>query len=285
MERFLLLAPAVVLFATCVVTLVVFAGLSAAGRTPRLEEVKHNQLFGPFFGRYIAWMLGPIERLLIGRVSPNAITAASLAMCALAGLCAGLGRLPGAVWLYAGAGILDVLDGRLARLSNKQTAAGALFDSVSDRWGELFALAGYAWYVHDSAWLFAALLAAGSSQMVSYTRARGESLGLKLTGGLMQRAERVTLVAFGTLVAAWVGIDADSADTVQSIVGVSLLVCGVASTGTALGRWVHAFRELSKRDAAAPGQAPADDSAPVPLQSPSLAAPHAYKASSAITGA
>jgi len=63
-------------------------------------------------------------------------------MCALTGAGLGLGHLPGAVWLYAFAGILDVLDGRLARVGNQQSAAGALFDSVSDRWGELFAFAG-----------------------------------------------------------------------------------------------------------------------------------------------
>nr|HEX4314274.1 CDP-alcohol phosphatidyltransferase family protein [Kofleriaceae bacterium] len=289
MERFLLLAPALILFTTIVVTLVVFAGLSAAGRTPRLSSVKHNQLFGAFFGRYIAWLLGPIERALLGRVSPNAVTTVSLLMCALTGVAAALGKLPAAVWLYAFAGILDVLDGRLARLQNKQTASGALFDSVSDRWGELFALTGYAWYLHDSPWMLAAVLVLGSSMMVSYTRARAESLNIKLTGGVMQRAERVTLCALGTLIAAWCNVDADSAATVTTIVGGTLLLCGVASTATALGRWVHAFRELSKRDHEALAAQPADDSAPHPLQAPLSAQPitssHAYKASSAITGA
>ena len=83
-------------------------------------------------------------------------------MCAATGVAAGLGHLGAAVWLYAFAGILDVLDGRLARLANRQTAAGALFDSVSDRWGELFVFTGYAWYLHETPWLLAVIGAIGA---------------------------------------------------------------------------------------------------------------------------
>ena len=74
----------------------------------------------------------------------------------------------------------------------------------------------------------------------------------------------------------------DSGDIAIQIVGGALLLCGIGSTATAIGRWTHVYRELARRGAA---PAPADDSAPVPLQTPPLASPHAYKASSAITGA
>ena len=249
MDRFLLLAPALLLLFGFGAAFVVFCGLCAAGRAPRLVGVKHNQLFGAFCGRFIAWVLGPLERLLLGRVSPNTITALSLLMCVLTGAAAGLGHLPGAVWLFSSAGILDVLDGRLARLSGQQTAAGALFDSVSDRWGEIFAYAGYAWFLHDSPWLFAAMGAIGSSMMVSYTRARAEGLGVELAGGVMQRAERVVLTSAGTLIAAWYGTDPDTVHLVVPIVGVTLTICAVASSATAIGRWIHAYRLLSQRPA------------------------------------
>ena len=247
MDRFLLLAPALLLLFGLSAAFVVFVGLHAAGRPPHVAGAKHNQLFGLFCGRFIVWVLGPLERLLLGRVSPNAITALSLLLCMLAGAAAALGHLPGAVWLFSSAGILDVLDGRLARLSGHQTAAGALFDSVSDRWGELCAFAGYAWFLHDSPWLFAVLGASAGSMMVSYTRARGEGLGVDLAGGIMQRAERVVLVSAGTLVAAWYGANPDTLDLVVPIVGVTLTICAVASTATALGRWVLAYRVLSRR--------------------------------------
>ncbi len=136
MVRFYLLAPALALAVTFVVAFIVYAALCVAGRPPAVRAVKHNELFGPFFAGFLVWIISPAERLLVGRVSPNAVTAVSLLMCAVTGFAAALGHLPGAVWLYAFAGILDVLDGRLARHAGQQTAAGALFDSVSDRWGD-----------------------------------------------------------------------------------------------------------------------------------------------------
>lgn len=259
MVRFYLLAPALALAVTFVVAFIVYAALVAMGRPPAVRAVKHNELFGPFFASFLVWVISPFERLLVGRVSPNTITAASLAMCAITGFAAALGHLPGAVWLYAFAGILDVLDGRLARHAGKQTAAGALFDSVSDRWGELFVFAGYGWLLHDSPWILAVFAAIGGSTMVSYTRARAEGLGLSVAGGLMQRAERIVLVAGGTLLAAWYGID--DPDTAATILGATMLLCGVASTGTAINRWITAYRQLAARAAAAP----AGNRAPKPL--------------------
>jgi phosphatidylglycerophosphate synthase len=247
LDRFALLAPALVLLATFGVAFGAYCARCIAGRPPIVAGVKHNQLFGPFFARFLAWLLGPLERALLGRVSPNAITLLSLALCALTGLAAGLGHLPGAVWLFAFAGIADVLDGRLARLGGTQTAAGALFDSVSDRWGELFALAGYAWYLHESAWLLAVLAAIGASMMVSYTRARAEGLGVALTGGIMQRAERVVLISGGTLIAAWYGSDPETVDAIAPILGVTMLACALAATATAIHRWVVAYRTLARR--------------------------------------
>jgi phosphatidylglycerophosphate synthase len=224
---------------------IVYCGLYAIGKPPSLRAVKHNQLLGPFMAGYLVWLIGPVERVMLGRVSPNLITAVSLVMCGITGLAAGVGSLAAAVWLYTVAGILDVLDGRLARLSGKQTAAGALFDSVSDRWGELFVFAGYAWFLRDTPWLLAAFGAFGSSMMVSYTRARAEGLGIDLSGGIMQRAERILLVVGGTFVAVVYG----SVDAAPAILGITMLITAATSTATAINRWVVAFRVLAKREA------------------------------------
>lgn len=251
MERIYLLAPALLLLAIMSIAFLVYCGLCAAGRAPAIQGAKHNQILGPFMARYLVWLIGPIERLLLGRVSPNFITAASLLMCAWSGVEAGLGALGGAAWIYALAGILDVLDGRLARLTNQQTKSGALFDSVSDRWGELFVFVGYAWYLRDTPWLLAVMGALGSSMMVSYTRARAEGLGLDLRGGMMQRAERILLVTSGSLAAAWYASHADTAWLTGPILGGTMVVCALASTATAINRWLVAFRELARREAVA----------------------------------
>jgi len=240
-DRFTLLAPALALLAVFTTAFVVYCALCLAGRAPKIADVKHNQFFGLFFARFLLWVIGPVERLLVGRVSPNMITTVSLLLCAGTGVAAAVGRLDLAIWMYVVAGILDVLDGRLARLGNQQTPAGALFDSVSDRWGELFVFGGYAWYLHETPWMLAVLLAIAGSMMVSYTRARAEGLGLDASGGVMQRAERIVLVAAGTLLAAWYDATA--------ILGGTMLLCGAASCATALNRWVGATRQLARRSA------------------------------------
>jgi phosphatidylglycerophosphate synthase len=262
-DRFFLLAPALLLLATFCLAFAVYCALCAAGRPPVVHHVKHNQLLGPFFARFLVWLIGPLERLLVGRVSPNAITVASLLLCGITGAAVALGHLPGAVWLYVFAGILDVLDGRIARQSNQQTPAGALLDSVSDRWGELLVFAGYLWFLQDSPWLIAVMTAVAGSMMVSYTRARAESLGVVVAGGVMQRAERIMLIVVGSLLAAWCGADAETSALVDPIVGVTMLICGATSIATAIGRLVTAYRELARR-------APADDA---PVLVPPGAAP------------
>ncbi len=256
MDELYLLAPAIALVTTMVVAFIVYCGLYAAGRVRKIPGVKHNELFGPFIASYLVWLIGPVERLLLGRVSPNLVTVLSVVLCGITGVAIALGHLSGAVWLYAVAGILDVLDGRLARLGGKQTQAGALLDSVCDRWGELFVFAGFAWFFYDSAWLLAVMGAYGGSMMVSYTRARAESLGVDLASGMMQRAERIVLVCGGLLVAAWYGADPDSEGTVSTILGFTMLLCGVLSSATALSRWVAAYKALTRAQVAATAAQP-----------------------------
>lgn len=244
MDRFFLLAPALLIIATFLVGFAIYLWLCRTGRAPQVGHVNHNQLFNKQWAGALAWMLGPIERALVGRVSPNTVTALSLAFCALTGVAIGFGDLARASWLVAIAGFLDVLDGRIARGTKRQTAAGALFDSVSDRWGELFMFAGLAWLFRDTAWLLAVIAAYGGSMMVSYTRARSEALGVSMTIGVMQRAERVVLIAFGMFIAAWFG----DRDIAMPILGGTLLACGVLSTATAINRWWQAYRILAARE-------------------------------------
>jgi phosphatidylglycerophosphate synthase len=234
--------PALVLAAGFAVAFLVYCGLHLIGRAPDRRGVKHNELFGPFLAGFVGWLISPVERVFVGRVSPNWITLMSVALCAASGIAVAAGHLPRAVWLYLFAGIFDVLDGRVARKLGKLSASGALFDSVSDRWGEWFVFTGYAWVLHDSPWLLAVMAAVGGSMMVSYTRARAEGLGLSLSSGIMQRAERIVLVASGTLAAAIAG-----GDLVAPILGVTMSACGLAASATALNRWVAAHRALAQR--------------------------------------
>lgn len=274
MERLYLLAPALSLLAITLGGLIAFGTLTILGRQPEVRGAKHNELFGEFFGRWLVWMLTPVERLLVGRVSANAITTLSLLSCIVAGVGAATGHFVVATWTFITAGILDALDGRIARLSGQQSKAGALFDSVADRWGELAAFTGYVWFLRESPWLLAAMGAIGGSMMVSYTRARAEGLGVELRGGMMQRAERMVLVCLGTLIAAWFAAVGDLATAVP-IIGATLAICALASTATALSRWLQAYRVLAARSAtrtvvetaaAPPATSPTGPMFPVPAK-------------------
>lgn len=108
---------------------------------------------------------------------------------------------------YAGfiiliAGAMDMVDGRLARLSNTAHPAGALYDSVLDRYSELVMFFGFCYYTVTQNYLLTSIfcfVAMIGSIMVSYTRARAEGLGVNASVGLMQRPERILLVAISSI--------------------------------------------------------------------------------------
>ena len=106
----------------------------------------------------------------------------------------------GALILFAG--LFDMLDGQVARLGNMSSTFGALFDSVLDRYSELIMFLGICYYLiahHYFLSYLAAFIALIGSMMVSYIRARSEGLGIPNSGGLMQRPERVILIAIAAL--------------------------------------------------------------------------------------
>ncbi len=106
----------------------------------------------------------------------------------------------GALILFAG--FFDMLDGQVARLGNMSTTFGALFDSVLDRYSEMIMFLGICYYLIAHHYFFsslAAFIALIGSMMVSYVRARSEGLGVQNKGGLMQRPERVILIALSAL--------------------------------------------------------------------------------------
>ncbi|HEX8732786.1 MAG TPA: CDP-alcohol phosphatidyltransferase family protein [Ktedonobacterales bacterium] len=139
-------------------------------------------------------------------LTPNMATLIGLLLNGLAAaiLASGQLRLGGVALLFAG--LFDMVDGALARVTNRKTIFGAFFDSTIDRYSEgltllgviIFALRQPPSQIH--VWEVAlAYVAALGSVMVSYTRARAEGLGLSLKSGLMARPERVVLLAGGLL--------------------------------------------------------------------------------------
>ena len=136
-------------------------------------------------------------------LTPNQLTLAGLALNILAGwiYAGGILFVGGGVALLAGLG--DLLDGPLARLTGKTSSFGAFLDSTVDRYSDFFLFGGVAFYfAREGSWGWF-LVAAGillGAFLTSYTKARAESLIPACSVGFLERAERVLLLALGSLV-------------------------------------------------------------------------------------
>jgi len=155
------------------------------------------------FQRGFMTLLAPLVRLLTRMgVNPNALTIAGVVITT-AGALAFFLRCPrlGGFLILLG-GLCDAIDGSLARNAGKATRFGALLDSSVDRYAEfvmLFGIGGYFLMVDDYVSAAVTFLALCGSFMVSYTRARAESLGLAAKVGVMQRPERIVFLGAGAL--------------------------------------------------------------------------------------
>ena len=162
------------------------------------------------------------------------------------------GLWQGAVWVLAG-GLFDILDGRLARLSGQESSAGALFDSVLDRYAEILMFAGLgwlAWHLDRPGAVLASYAAATMSLMVSYARARLEGLGANGTVGLFQRPERIILVSLGAIVCAIAGNGHWWASPEMAwtfIMEPILWLTAIGAGFTSLQRLVEGYRILQRR--------------------------------------
>ena len=138
--------------------------------------------------------------------SPSGLTVIGVLVACVAAALIARGMLAAGGVVVLVAGIFDLFDGAVARMTNRATKFGALFDSVMDRVSEAVVLLGLLWfYLEDGEQLGAVLVYVSivGSTMVSYVRARAEGLGIECKGGLMQRPERVASLGIGIIVGQW----------------------------------------------------------------------------------
>ena len=127
-------------------------------------------------------------------VSADQLTVVGLLISVAAALAVANGRLGLGAFLLAASAVPDLLDGAVAKAAGTASPRGAFFDSVVDRVSDMVVLGGFAWYLGSVDGGHAAMLplaVLGASSLVSYERARAESLGFTARGGLMERAERM----------------------------------------------------------------------------------------------
>jgi phosphatidylglycerophosphate synthase len=151
--------------------------------------------FGAVIDRIVRW-------LALSRIHPNVLTFLGLVINIVAAwlFAAGSFRIAGLVVI--GAGLFDMVDGRVARETNRVTRFGGFFDSVLDRYSDLGLFMGLLVYYSSIGRPFYIVLTAivmTGSVMVSYTRARAECTIPKCKVGFLERPERIVLIIIGAL--------------------------------------------------------------------------------------
>jgi CDP-diacylglycerol--glycerol-3-phosphate 3-phosphatidyltransferase len=185
------------------------------------------------------FILGGIVRLLLGlRVHPNVLTSIGLGINGVAAWFFARGEFRTAGVVVVCGAVFDLIDGRVARESNRVTRFGGFLDSVLDRYSDLILLMGLLVYYASINRFFYVVLTAvvmTGSVMISYTRARAENCIVSCKVGFLERPERIVLIIIGAL-----------ANRMAPV----LWVIAVLSNITVVHRIVHTWHETRKLDAA-----------------------------------
>ena len=173
----------------------------------RAAAIKHG---------YTTGARGLASRSVVGltrtRITPNALTATGVTLCGLAAILVLFEDRNEILFYWVAAvvfvlgSLLDILDGALARAGGKSTPFGAFLDSTTDRISEGFMLTAIAYILATQdhpVFVAVAMAAMAGSILVSYTRARAETLGLRGDVGIGSRAERVVVITAGLVLAPW----------------------------------------------------------------------------------
>jgi CDP-diacylglycerol--glycerol-3-phosphate 3-phosphatidyltransferase len=166
------------------------------------------------------------------QVTPNQVSLMGIVLTLVTAALIVDGQLLLAGVMYILAASLDLLDGVLARMAKMASRFGAFLDSTADRISEgvVFAAIAYHFANHgQSVDAALAVLALLGSLLVSYTRARAEGLGLECKVGIMTRAERVLLIAFGLML---------------GLLPAAIYLLVALTAFSAMQRILHTFRQL-----------------------------------------
>ena len=199
-----------------------------------------------FLGKYL------VPFCLFLRLKPNHLSLLGM----LSGLGAGVTFIYSPFWggiLTIFSGLLDTLDGALARELNHTRKLGAFLDSVLDRYGECWVLVGiWGYFQRQSSATplitLAVFFVLFGSIMVSYTKARAEGLGVSCLVGLFQRGERIISIGLAGTVNSLVNFTARANEVAflshDSVLIVALILLAVGTNLTALWRLFHVFNKL-----------------------------------------
>ena len=247
------LGPGIVLVAYVLFGLLVYlVRLWRVGpyRDPELEARPRTVLTALWLRLYFAWLMRPVWYVVFRSGIPaTALTTLSVLLSVASAVALAMGRFSLGGWLFIAGGICDFLDGRVARERGRASSAGSFLDSVLDRYSDGVVLVGLAWfYRHD--WVLLVVLATMlGSQITSYVRAKGESLGVQIHVGLMQRAERLLLLGIGVALSPIVEaiVDPHNPRPDHRLAIAALVLLAISTQTTAARRFIYGLRALDHR--------------------------------------
>ena len=214
---------------------------TAARRSDPLDLAERGTfVLGGFVRSWFYWFVRPVERTALAlRLSPTAFNLLGVAFGVAAGVAFARGHLVLGGWGVLLGGIADVLDGRIARAVGVAGPRGAFLDSTLDRFAEVGAFVGLAVYFQASTPALAVVATGlGGSLLVSYARARGESVGVVCKVGVMQRAERLLAVGLGGILDPAVSAAAGWAEGTLLIALLALVAVGTMGTAAYRTVWI-----------------------------------------------
>lgn len=143
-----------------------------------------------------------VRGLALSKINPNVLTFLGLVINAVAAAFLAFGRFRTAGFIIIFAGLFDMVDGRVARETNRVTRFGGYFDSVLDRYSDLCLLIGLLVYygtINRPPYVVLTAVAMSASVMISYARTRAENIIPTCKVGFLERPERVVLLIIGAL--------------------------------------------------------------------------------------
>ncbi len=231
------------LFGVAFASMAVFR--ATAGSDVRTAEVARRGSFvmGDWVREWFYWFFSPVGRFSVRTaLAPEVFNALGLVLGLAAGFAFAVGALPLGGGLVLLSGITDAFDGMVARARGVVSTYGAFLDSTLDRFTEVAVFAGLAAHYREPLPVLIIVSGLGGSLLVSYTRARGESLGVVCKIGVMQRAERILLLGFGPIVDPT--LCAAFGWTVGSVLLGILALIALGSVGTAVFRTIWISQRL-----------------------------------------
>lgn len=172
-------------------------------RRPKAQDVdlkEHSKFLSRFLKEYWYWITSPFVKVMVKlHITPNMLTFFGFLLSCLAAYFFSLGMIGAGGWFMIFGATFDMFDGQIARMTGQASKSGAFFDSVMDRFGEAAVFLGLAALYRGSWILYVAILGLVGSMMVSYTRARGEGVGVDVKSGFMQRPERIVYLGVGSI--------------------------------------------------------------------------------------